>query len=147
MTQKQGLILFHTEAPLIFELEHQDKVEAWLRSVITTEKHDLNLINYIFCTDEYIYQINMDYLQHDTYTDIITFDNSEEENELESDIFISIERIKENAQNLNIAFYTELHRVLVHGILHLVGYKDKTPTEAQKMREMEDFHLASIPVL
>ncbi len=142
MTEQQGLILFHIEPPLIFKLQNQDRVEVWLRSVIKAENHQLDHINYIFCTDKYLHKINMEYLQHDTYTDIITFDNSEEENWIESDIFVSIDRIKENAQNMNIDFYTELHRVLVHGVLHLLGYKDKSHEEAQKMREMEDFYLA-----
>jgi len=133
---------FHTEPPLQFKLKDPTKIKKWLNNVIETENHEAGVINYIFCTDEYLYNINMEYLQHDTYTDIITFDNSEEENLIESDMFISIERIQDNAKQRNIPFETELQRVLVHGILHLLGHNDKTDEQKVAMRKTEDHYLA-----
>ena len=94
-------------------------------------------INYIFCSDNYLHQINFQYLDHDTFTDIITFDQSDKD-QIEGDIFISIDRVHENANERNISFVNELHRVMIHGILHLLGYNDKTPKEKQLMREKED---------
>jgi len=99
-------------------------------------------INYIFCTDDYLLKINQDYLNHDYYTDIITFDNSEEERQIESDIFISIDRVKENAQSLSLLFEEELTRIICHGLLHLVGFKDKTESEQKEMRKNEDTYLS-----
>lgn len=115
-----------------------DKIGAWLFSLIAQYDYDLELLNYIFCTDEYLLNINREYLEHDYYTDIITFDNSEEEGTIESDIFISIDRVNENASGMNVPFDKELLRVLCHGLLHLVGFKDKTEEEAQIMRSKED---------
>jgi rRNA maturation RNase YbeY len=104
-------------------------------------------INYIFCSDEYLLKINQDHLNHDFYTDIITFDNSEEEsNFLESDIFISIDRVRENADANEASFYNELCRVMIHGVLHLSGQKDKTEFEQQVMRGREDKYLALHPL-
>lgn len=106
------------------------------------EGFKLNELTYIFCSDNYLLNINRQYLDHDTYTDIITFDNSEGNNIVTSDIFISIERIRENAVNFNVPEITELHRVIIHGVLHLLGYKDKTPADKQKMTEKEDYYLS-----
>ncbi|MEG1498514.1 MAG: rRNA maturation RNase YbeY [Bacteroidales bacterium] len=108
-----------------------------LEKVVSFLKKKSGEINYIFCTDEYLYKMNEAYLKHDTYTDIITFDYTEK-NILSGDIFISIERIKENAKMFHVKQNDELNRVMVHGVLHLAGYKDKTPEEAKKMREMEN---------
>ncbi len=122
-----------------FSLPDPDTYTEWLNQVIRkfSSKHTKN-INYIFCSDNYLLNVNTEYLQHNYYTDIITFDQSEDENELEADIFISIDRIKENAQEENIAFENELSRVMAHGILHLLGFGDKTETEKKVMREKED---------
>jgi rRNA maturation RNase YbeY len=92
----------------------------------------------VFCSDEYLYQINLEYLNHETYTDIITFDNSEKEFDLSGDIFISIDRVNENAKTHNQEIETELSRVLAHGLLHLMGYKDKTKEESTLMRQKEE---------
>lgn len=94
--------------------------------------------NFIFCSDAYLIQINREYLSHDTLTDIITFDNSDSPGLIETDIFISVERVKENASLLNIRHEKELHRVMIHGILHLLGFKDKTPQEKEIMRDKEN---------
>lgn len=125
-----------------FELTHKEIISSWIAHTITVEKCELSEINYIFCSDEYLHQINVDYLQHDYYTDIITFDNSEEEGIIESDIFVSIERVQDNAQDQGIPFEQELRRVIIHGVLHLVGYNDKTDTEQAEMTEKENAYLS-----
>ncbi|UXX80429.1 rRNA maturation RNase YbeY [Reichenbachiella carrageenanivorans] len=125
-----------------FELSHKEIISSWIIHTITTENHELSELNYIFCSDEYLLQINVDYLQHDYYTDVITFDNSEEESVIEGDIFISIDRISDYAQDQGIAFETELRRVIIHGVLHLVGYNDKTDDEQEEMTEKENAYLS-----
>lgn len=125
-----------------FELSHKEIISDWISHTITSENHELSEINYIFCSDEYLHQINVDYLQHDYYTDIITFDNSEEEGIVESDIFVSIERVEDNAQDQGIPFEQELRRVIIHGVLHLVGFNDKTEAEQKLMREKENAYLS-----
>jgi rRNA maturation RNase YbeY len=121
-----------------FKPKNALKLKKWIKSIVEIEKQKIIDLNFIFCNDEYLHQINVEYLDHDTYTDIITFDNSEEKGKIESDIFISIERVKENADKLKIAFEQELHRVMIHGVLHLLGYKDKTKADKQAMRAKED---------
>lgn len=121
-----------------FSISNPQACSDWISSIITSHQFFLEEINYIFCSDDYLLQINTDYLNHDYYTDIITFDNSEEPKVIESDIFISIERVKENAQEQNTLFEEELNRVMVHGVLHLLGYSDKTKEEKTVMREKED---------
>ncbi|EAP87761.1 rRNA maturation RNase YbeY [Croceibacter atlanticus] len=128
------MINFFTETEFII---NEDEFNSWLLSVIASEGKNLGEINYIFCDDAYLLSINQQYLDHDTYTDIISFDTSEG-NDLSGDIFISVERIQENAQQFNVSVDDELKRVLVHGILHFCGYKDKTDDEAKLMREKED---------
>jgi probable rRNA maturation factor len=121
-----------------FVLKDRNKKKKLLKSII--EKHGFKQgeINYIFLDDEGLLKINIEYLNHNTYTDIITFDNSDSESIIEGDIFISVERIKENAEKFKAPFEQELVRVLSHGILHLVGYKDKSPEDAVKMRTAEE---------
>lgn len=130
-------ILFFQE-DIKFELTPKNKYKTWLRNIASTEGYKVKDLNYIFCSDEYLYNINLEYLDHDTYTDIITFDNSEKEFEIEGDIFVSIERIRENSKNSNTEFESELKRVLSHGLLHLMGFKDKTTEEQKVMRQMEE---------
>mgnify|MGYP005751083849 FL=1 len=122
-----------------FELSQKLKRKNWLKKIAETEGFKIQELNYIFCSDEYLYQINVDYLNHDDYTDIITFDNSEEEKAIEGDIFISIDRVKENAVKHQQTEERELSRVISHGIFHLVGYKDKSHSEAKQMRAKEEF--------
>lgn len=117
-----------------------DKISPWLENLILTENKKLGEINYIFCDDEYLLKVNQDYLQHDYYTDIITFDYVKGKT-ISSDIFVSLPRISENASTLSKDFDEEFRRVLAHGILHLCGYKDKTEEEQQEMRSKEDFYL------
>lgn len=128
---------FTEETP--FQLKQKLNRKKWLKEIAKGENYSINELNYIFCTDEYLYEINVEYLNHDTYTDIITFDNSEIENEIEADIFISVDRVKENASKLNVPIEDELSRVISHGLFHLMGYKDKKKAEAELMRSKEEF--------
>lgn len=126
-----------------FELKEESIIITWLESVVEAEGQRIEEINFIFCNDEYLLSINKAYLDHDYYTDIITFDNRENISEhIEADIFVSIDRVKENAQNLNIQFELELSRVMVHGLLHLLGYHDKSEQEILQMREKEEAYLS-----
>lgn len=135
----ESIINFHSEND--FELEQKGAIKAWIKKVIVSEGKSLGEINYIFCDDDYLYKINLRFLKHDTYTDIISFDNSEED-ELHGDIFISTDRVEENAKDYKVSFSKELKRVIIHGILHLCGYKDKTESEATLMRQKEDEKIA-----
>ncbi|MFV5694160.1 rRNA maturation RNase YbeY [Flavobacterium sp. LB3P122] len=120
-----------------FTLDNEEAVATWLTTVIISENKKEGEINYIFCDDEYLHKINLEYLNHDTLTDIISFDYSLG-NELSGDIFVSIERVKDNAVDFNVPFEDELKRVLVHGVLHYCGYKDKGDTDELLMRNKED---------
>lgn len=131
-------INFFTEE-IPFKLSEKQKRQTWLKQLAKSESFEISELNYIFCSDEYLLKINLEYLNHDTLTDIITFDNSEEENTIEGDIFISIDRVQENAINHNVDFSTELSRVLSHGLFHLLGYKDKKKSDTELMREREEF--------
>ncbi|WP_263601914.1 rRNA maturation RNase YbeY [Chryseobacterium sp. PET-29] len=115
--------------------------KKWLEEIILSEKKKLGEINYIFCNDEYLLKVNQDYLQHDYYTDIITFDYVKGRT-ISGEIFVSLQRISDNASTLSKDYEEELRRVLAHGILHLSGYKDKSEEEEQLMRSKEDFYLA-----
>lgn len=115
--------------------------KQWLEDLILSEGKKLGEINYIFCDDEYLLKINQDYLQHDYYTDIITFDYVKGKT-ISAEIFVSLQRISDNASTLSRDYEDELRRVLAHGVLHLIGYKDKTEEEEKQMRRMEDLYLA-----
>lgn len=134
------MIVFFNE-DIDFKFQHKNLLKKWLKKVAETEGFKMKNLNYIFCSDEYLHKINVEYLEHDTYTDIITFDNSEEESDIEGDIFVSIERIKDNSQELKTVFEDEFKRVLVHGLLHLCGYGDHTDEEEIEMRNKEDFYI------
>ena len=129
-------INFFTE-DIKFDLSQKQKRKTWLKQIAQSEDFKVGDLNYIFCSDEYLYQINVDYLNHHTYTDIITFDNSEEEKVIEGDIFISVDRVRENAHKHNQEESAELSRVISHGLFHLMGYKDKDKSDAELMREKE----------
>ena len=131
----QEKINFYSEND--FDLEDHNRYSSWLERVILSEDKKLEEISYIFCDDEYLLNINQEYLDHDTYTDIITFDYCVG-NILQADIYISTERVKENAESFQVDFDEELRRVLSHGILHLCGYKDKTVAQAEIMRGKEE---------
>ncbi len=120
-----------------FELPNEDQIATWISKVILSENKKEGEINYIFCDDDYLLNLNEQYLDHDTLTDIISFDYSIG-NEIHGDIFISTERVLENAADFNVSFQEELQRVLVHGVLHYCGYKDKSEADEQLMRNKED---------
>ena len=141
MNEKAIEIYFHIEEPLQYELKQEKLIKKVLLKTIAAENYELECLNFILCNDEYLHRMNVQYLQHDTLTDVITFDNSEIENEIEGDIFISLERVAENAIVFKTTTEEELHRVMLHGTLHLLGYKDKSETEQQIMRQKEDYYL------
>jgi rRNA maturation RNase YbeY len=130
-----------------FNLKNKIKIRNWLSQIIATHNFKLVELNFIFCSDDYLLKINIEYLNHNTLTDIITFDNSEEDKIIEGDIFISIDRVKENAQTFGVTFENELHRVLSHGTLHLLGFKDKNPSDKKEMTAKEDQSLALLSTL
>lgn len=122
---------------LDFQIEQEELYSSWLSNIIISENKSLGEINYIFCDDDYLHKINVEFLQHDTLTDIISFDYSVG-NELHGDIYISIQRVKENAIEYSVSFEEELKRVMVHGILHYCGFSDKTEEASTIMRQKED---------
>ncbi|WP_299114892.1 rRNA maturation RNase YbeY [uncultured Winogradskyella sp.] len=123
-----------------FELEQPDQISKWISNTITEENCKQGEINYIFCSDEYLHKINVEFLNHDTLTDIISFDYSVGK-ELHGDIYISVERVEENASEFNVKFKDELARVIIHGVLHYCGYKDKSDEDTELMRSKEDYYL------
>lgn len=129
-----------------FSLSNPHVQSEWIESIITSYRFELEEINYIFCSDEYLLKINRDHLDHDYYTDIITFDNSESPELIEADIFISIDRVQENAKSQNTTFLDELNRVMIHGVLHLLGFGDKSEEEKRLMREKEDACLSLLKI-
>jgi rRNA maturation RNase YbeY len=133
------MISFNYESDFI--LQNEEIFSNWIQDVITSESYVLGEINYNFCDDEYLHKINLEYLKHDTLTDIITFDNTVGET-IYSDIFISVERVTDNANDFNVIFEEELKRVIIHGVLHLCGFKDKSEDEAKLMRSKEDEKIA-----
>lgn len=130
-------IRFFTEE-ISFTLKRKLNRKRWLTKIATTAGFKIKELNYVFCSDEYLYQMNRDYLKHNTFTDIITFDNSEKKDEIEGDIFVSIDRVRENAKTHSQEVEKEINRVLAHGLLHLMGYKDKSQEEAALMRLKEE---------
>jgi len=137
-------INFFTEE-MKYNLKHKTKIRTWIKHTIEAEGYVLEELNFIFCSDEYLLAINQQYLQHDTYTDVITFDNSEVLKTIVGDIFISIERIQENARNYKGKTADELCRVMIHGTLHLLGYKDKGKAAKNLMTQKEDQYLSQLP--
>ncbi|MBL7891930.1 MAG: rRNA maturation RNase YbeY [Bacteroidia bacterium] len=130
-----------------FELKGKSRIKKWITGVIVKEKHEPGTICYVFCSDKYLVEINKKYLKHNYYTDIITFDYTESKagkgnkRVISGDIFISIDRVKENALDLGTQFDNELRRVIIHGVLHLMGYSDKTKKGQNEMRQKEDIYI------
>ena len=124
-----------------YKFKDRNKFKVWLRKVAEKEGFRITDLNYIFCSDQYLHKINFEYLNHDTYTDIITFDNSEYETTVEGDIFVSIERIIDNSKILNTPFEEEIKRVIVHGLLHLCGYDDNSVEDKVEMRRLESEYI------
>lgn len=123
-----------------FSLNNEEEISIWINETIVSENHILDEINYVFCDDDYLCKLNIEFLNHDTLTDIISFDYSVGKN-IQGDIFISVERVVDNAKDFGVSFEEELHRVIIHGVLHYCGYKDKTDDDAKVMREKENHYL------
>jgi rRNA maturation RNase YbeY len=130
------------EEDTTFKPKQKAQLRQWIKDTVVAEGLKLKELNYIFCSDAYLLQINQQYLDHDTYTDIVTFDNSEVEGDIVGDIFISVDRIRENGAKFKTGETDELHRVIIHGALHLLGYTDKSVVTKQKMTQKEDEYLA-----
>lgn len=137
------MISFNYESD--FQLDNENLYEEWIESIITSEGFYLGEISYIFCDDEYLHNINVEYLDHDTLTDIISFDYTEGKI-ISGDIFLSVERVRDNAKDFNVEFSIELLRVMCHGILHYCGYKDKTDEDSKLMRSKEEEKMAMFHV-
>jgi rRNA maturation RNase YbeY len=125
-----------------FSLANEPQFVSWIRKIISSEKASLENLNYIFCSDEYLLKINKEYLSHDYYTDIISFPYKEFPEPIQGDIFISIDRVKENAIDNLVSFDDELIRVMAHGLMHFMGYKDKSPADSTVMRQKENEMMA-----
>ena len=133
------MILYNSETDFI--LNQAENISGWITKTIESESKSEGDISYIFCDDDYLLDINVKYLNHNTLTDIISFDYTDD-GLISGDVFVSIDRVKENAEKFNVSFQDELHRVMIHGILHFCGYKDKTKEEEQLMRSKEDYYLS-----
>ncbi|WP_298237225.1 rRNA maturation RNase YbeY [uncultured Algibacter sp.] len=124
-----------------FKLETEDEISKWISNAISSEGFKLEEISYVFCNDEYLHKLNVEFLNHDTLTDIISFDYSMGKL-IQGDIFISVERVRDNAKDFGVSFDEELNRVIIHGVLHYCGYKDKTSSDAEVMRAKENHYLS-----
>tara|TARA_B100000767_G_C19730243_1_gene521330 strand:- start:99 stop:512 length:414 start_codon:yes stop_codon:yes gene_type:complete len=133
------MITFNFET--LFELKNTTHLEDWVDKIVDNHGFTIGEINYIFCDDAYLHKLNVDFLHHDTLTDVISFDNTIGKL-ISGDIYISIERVADNAKDYNVSFDEELHRVMVHGVLHYIGFKDKTVLEKKQMTDAEDEALA-----
>lgn len=146
--KNQGLLPFSTKSisfnfiDKTFSFRERNKHREWIILCLAKEKKELGELSYNFCSDKHLLGINKSYLNHDYYTDIITFDLSENPKTISGDIYISIDRVKENAKANNTTFHVELKRVMIHGILHLCGYKDKSKKDIAEMRKKEDLCLS-----
>lgn len=135
------MIEFNYETEFI--LEDETSLKNWIIAVASEQEFEVGEINYIFCDDAYLHKLNVEFLDHDTLTDIISFDNSLGKL-LNGDIFISVERVRDNAADFKVSFQEELHRVMIHGILHYMGYKDKSEDEKKEMRKQEDLAILKL---
>jgi probable rRNA maturation factor len=130
------------EEDINFKLKNKKLVKQWITNTIQAEGFKLKELTYIFCSDNYLLEINRRYLDHNYFTDVITFDNASTEKVVVGDIFISIDRIRENAADFNATETDELHRVIIHGVLHLLGYADKNAVTKQEMTQKEEIYLS-----
>jgi len=138
------MIEFYSETD--FNIEDTKALSHWISEIILHENHELGDLTYVFCDDAYLHKLNVQFLNHDTLTDIISFDNSLGK-QIHGEIYISVERVKENAGTYQVAFLEELHRVIIHGVLHFCGYKDKTKKQQETMscKENEALDLRTFP--
>jgi len=135
------MIYFNYETD--FQIGNEDMLANWIKGVVSTEGFDQGEINYIFCDDDYLHKLNLEFLNHDTLTDIISFDYTMGKI-IQGDVFISIERVSDNAKQYEASFEDELHRVMVHGVLHYCGYKDKKLMDKKLMREKENYYIKQL---
>ena len=133
------MIIFNSEND--FKLADPELIKEWIIAIVKEEKYSIDEVNIIFCNDDYLYNLNVEYLAHDTLTDVIGFDYSVGK-KLQGDVFISTERVSENAKLFEVPFEKELHRVIIHGVLHFLGYSDKSEKDKSQMRSKEDEALA-----
>lgn len=126
-----------------FVLDNEDEISSWISAVIISEGFKEEELNFVFCDDDYLHKLNVEFLDHDTLTDVISFDYSVGKL-IHGDVFISVQRVKENATDFNVSFVQELHRVMVHGVLHYCGYKDKTSGDVLVMRSKENYYLEQL---
>jgi rRNA maturation RNase YbeY len=125
----------------------EKKIRSILISHAHTNRYEISSLSYVFVDDQYLLELNQKTLNHDTYTDIITFDLSDQEGIIDGEIYISIDRVKENAKLFNVAFITEIIRVVAHGYLHLIGFKDKTLTQKEEMRKQEEYFIKQFEIV
>jgi rRNA maturation RNase YbeY len=138
--QQQSKIYFFFESKKV-DLRNRHQLRSFINSIFRKHKKKLTSLNYIFCSDQYLLEIKKTYLSHNYHTDIITFDLSENTQDIQAEIYISIDRVRDNAKTLKTTVKEELHRVIFHGVLHLCGYKDKTKSSQAEMRKAEDYYL------
>jgi probable rRNA maturation factor len=138
------MISFQAEG-VKFPIVKRQTYKIWLKTVAQHHQKIIGELNYLFLSDDGLLEYNQSYLNHDTYTDIITFDTSEDENKLEGDIVISVDRVRENAEKFDVTFDIELRRVMAHGVLHLCGFRDKTESDITAIREAENLALTLFP--
>lgn len=131
------MIVYHVH-DVDFRLLDQRKLSAWIKEIVMQSDKKLGRLSYVFCSDDYLLEVNKSYLQHDYYTDIITFDLSEKPDLIEGELYLSIDRIRDYANENDVSFADELHRVMIHGVLHLLGQADKTAKQAKEMRSKEE---------
>jgi rRNA maturation RNase YbeY len=139
----QAVPIHYFTEDITFRLIQPKITAAWIQAVIHQEGYDLGHLNFIFCSDAFLHTKNLQYLQHDTLTDILTFDYAESPKVIEGDIYISIERVQDNATTYQHQFEQELYTVMIHGVLHLLGYPDQSPTEEATMRQKEVFYVTT----
>jgi len=140
------MAIYFSCADVEFDLQQVPLLKKWISEIVKSYDRRVGRISYLLCSDEYVYDANVRFLNHDTYTDIITFDNVEG-NLVSGDIMISVDRVGENARQMSLPFERELHRVIIHGVLHLLGYKDKTDEDASVMRQKENESLRFLDLL
>jgi probable rRNA maturation factor len=143
MAQTSEIFFFLEEVN--YSLKNKRKTRQWLIQTAENEGFKINNLNYILTNDNILFQLNKEYLRHITLTDIITFDLSDKEGEIAGDIYISIDRARENAKEYKVSMSNEIKRLMIHGVLHLIGFKDKTSEEKALMREKEEFYLSLLP--
>lgn len=130
-----------------FTIKQKALIRIWVLETVIAENKKLKDLNVIFCSDDILFEINRKYMKHNTLTDIITFNFGEEADDILGEIYISIERVEENAKKYKKQFENELHRVIIHGVLHLIGYKDKKSQEKKEMKEKEDYYLTKLAIM